>query len=174
MAYYKKVYAKETGVYYPKSVTQGEPVDTETIADRLAKISTVSRADVAAVLAELPEVIADYMAQGKSVRLHGLGTFRLTLVSKGVKDIKDFDITKQIEAVRVAFVPAKRGNAKKGEAITRALVPSGIDWIEWQGKDSEASDSDEDDTDDDTDTDGDGGTPTTPGGGQGGDVSGEE
>ena len=172
MAYYKKVYAKETGVYYPKSVTQGEPVDTETIADRLAKISTVSRADVAAVLAELPEVIADYMAQGKSVRLHGLGTFRLTLVSKGVKDIKDFDITKQIEAVRVAFVPAKRGNAKKGESITRALVPSGIDWIEWQGKDSEASDGTDDDEDDDTQ----GGTAVTPtpGGGQGGDVSGEE
>ena len=172
MAYYKVLHDKQNGVYYPKSVTQGEPVDTETIADRLAKISTVSRADVAAVLAELPEVIADYMAQGKSVRLQGLGTFRLTLVSKGVKDIKDFDITKQIEAVRVAFVPAKRGNAKKGEAITRALVPSGIDWIEWQGKDSEASDGTDDDEDDDTQ----GGTDVTPtpGGGQGGDVSGEE
>ena len=172
MAYYKVLHDKQNGVYYPKSVTQGEPVDTETIADRLAKISTVSRADVAAVLAELPEVIADYMAQGKSVRLHGLGTFRYTLDTKGVKDMKDFDFEKQVKAVRVAFVPAKRGNAKKGEAITRALVPQGIEWLEWQGKDSEASDSDTDDEDDDTDDDG--GTPTTPGGGQGSDASGEE
>ena len=45
-----------------------------------------------AVLGELPGVMADYMAQGKSVRLDGLGTFRLTLKTRGVADEADFDL----------------------------------------------------------------------------------
>ncbi len=172
MAYYKVMHDEKNGVYYPKSLTQGKPVDTETIADRLAAISTVSRADVAAVLAELPGVLADYMAQGKSVRLGGLGTFRYTLNSKGVKDKADFDFQQQVEAVRVSFTPARKGGNLKGQTATRALVPQGIEWLEWQGKDSEASDSDDDE--DDTDDDGSTTTPTEPGGQGGSDVSGEE
>lgn len=164
MAYYKKLYDKKNGVYYPKSVTQGKPVETETIADRLAAISTVSRADVAAVLAELPGVMADYMAQGKSVRLEGFGTFRYTLDTKGVEREEDFDFQEQVNAVRVAFTPTRRGNAKKGEAITRALVPQGIEWLQVGGQGVQIDETPEDDEDE---TQGQGGSqtgPTTPGG----------
>lgn len=165
MAYFKKLYDKKNGVWYPKSVTQGKPVETEVIADRLAAISTVSRADVAAVLAELPGVMADYLAQGKSVRLEGFGTFRYTLDTKGVEREEDFDFQRQVKAVRVQFTPTKRGNAKKGEAITRALVPQGVEWLEWQGKDSDASvDDTPDDTEDDETQGGSQTGPTTPGG----------
>ena len=79
MAFYKKIYSQKMGVYYPLAVTMGSPVSTKIIAERLAQISTVSLADVAAVLAELPGVMADYMAQGKSVRLEDLGIFRYKL-----------------------------------------------------------------------------------------------
>lgn len=161
MAYYKKLYDKKNGVYYPKSVTQGKPVETETIAERLAAISTVSRADVAAVLAELPGVMADYMAQGKSVRLEGFGTFRYTLDTKGVANEEDFDFQRQVNAVRVAFTPTRRGNAKKGEAITRALVPQGIEWLQVGGQGVQIDETPEDDEEED------GGSqtgPTTPGG----------
>ena len=64
MAYYKKQFNEKAGVYYPQAVVMGKPIETKKIADRLARISTVSYADVMAVLAELPGVMADYMAQG--------------------------------------------------------------------------------------------------------------
>lgn len=50
MPFYKKSYNKKQGVYYPRAVVQGSPVETETIAKDLAKISTVSNSDVQAVL----------------------------------------------------------------------------------------------------------------------------
>ena len=140
MAFYKEMYSEKFGVWYPKSVTVGKPIDTDMVAERLAKISTVSRADVLAVLAELPGVLADYMAQGKSVSLDGLGTFRLTLSTRGVADRADFDVDKQIEAVRVQFIPTRKGNAKQGEAQTRALVPTGIEWLKYNGSDEEEVD----------------------------------
>lgn len=129
MAYYKEMYNEKTGVHYPLAVTVGKPIETKKIAERLAQISTVSKADVAAVLAELPGVLADYMAQGKSVRLEGLGTFRYTLNTEGVPTREEMDFQKQVKAVRVQFTPAKEGGTTKGSTATRALVPGGIEWI---------------------------------------------
>lgn len=146
MAFYKEQYNEKFGVYYPQAVVVGKPVDTKTIADRLAKISTVSRADVAAVLAELPGVMADYLAQGKSVRLDGLGTFRYTLDTDGVENREDFDFQKQVKAVRVQFTPTKEGAATKGGTQTRALVPGGIEWLKYDGQ-AAAEDDGTDDND---------------------------
>lgn len=39
MAFYKKQFHKETGVYYPQAVTVGNPVETLEVAERLAQIS---------------------------------------------------------------------------------------------------------------------------------------
>ena len=76
--------------------------------------------------------MADYMGQGKSVRLDGLGTFRYTLDSKGVADEADFDFQKQVKAVRVQFVPAREGAQTKGSVSTRSLVPTGIEWLPYE------------------------------------------
>ena len=139
MAFYKKMYNKKMQVYYPHAVTMGDPVDTKTIATRLAQISTVSLADVAAVLACLPEVMADYMGQGKSVRLEGLGTFRIALDTVGVATEEEFDFQKQVKAVRVRFTPTREGAQTKGGSATRALVPAGIEWTLWSGVQDEAA-----------------------------------
>lgn len=143
MAFYKKQFHKETGVYYPQAVTVGNPVETKEVAEKLALISTVSKSDVAAVLGDLAGVLADFMKQGKSVRLDGLGTFRLTLDTTGVKDEKDFDFNKQLKAVRVQFTPQREGNTTRGEAITRGLVPSGIEWLPLDGGAASTPDDDE-------------------------------
>ena len=124
MAFYKKVFNEKFGVYYPAAVVVGQPVPVKKVAERLSRMCTVTYADVMAVLGELPGVMADYMAQGKSVRLDGLGTFRLTLKTRGVADEADFDLQKQVEAVRVQFVPAREGLMTKGSTATRALVPT--------------------------------------------------
>ena len=137
MAFYKKEFSEKFGVYYPKAVTVGKPVETKDVAERLARISTVSKSDVLAVLGDLAGVLADYMAQGKSVRLDGLGTFRLTLETEGVESEADFDVQRQIKAVRVAFTPQREGGTTRGSAATRALVPSGIEWLPYDGQAAE-------------------------------------
>ena len=145
MAFYKEQYSEKFGVYFPQAVVVGKPVDTKEVAKRLAKISTVSLADVLAVLAEMPGVLADFMAQGKSVRLDGLGTFRLTLETEGVANREDMDFQKQVKAVRVSFIPQREGAVTKGGTATRALVPTGIEWLKYDGQAA---------TDDGTDPDG--------------------
>ena len=129
MSFYKKAFNEKFGVYYPAAVTVGNPVPVKKVAKRLSQMCTVTYADVMAVLGELPGVMADYMAQGKSVRLDGLGTFRYTLKTKGVADEADFDFQKQVEAIRVQFVPQREGAMTKGSTATRTLVPDDIEWL---------------------------------------------
>lgn len=54
------------------------PITTEQVAKRVAAESTVSPADVRAVLTALGGVMGDYMAQGRSVKLDGIGSFYFT------------------------------------------------------------------------------------------------
>lgn len=129
MAFYKKQHNEKFGVWYPTAITVGQPVPTKKVAQRLSAMCTVTYADVMAVLGELPGVMAELMAQGKSVRLEGLGTFRYTLSAKGVTNEADFDFQKQLRAVRVQFVPQREGLMTKGGTATRGLVPTGIEWL---------------------------------------------
>lgn len=73
MPFYKKAYNSKQKVYYPRAIVQGKPVETETIAKDLAKISTVSNSDVQAVLGDIAGVMHTRMSQGKSVHIKGLG-----------------------------------------------------------------------------------------------------
>lgn len=129
MPFWKKMFNKQQGVYYPRAIVQGKPVETETIAKDLAKISTVSNSDVQAVLGDIAGVMHTRMSQGKSVHIKGLGYFRYVLDTKGVKDLKDFNFEKQTQAVRIEFVPDRTRTS--GGTYTRALVDSEqLEWIE--------------------------------------------
>ena len=129
MPFWKKMFNKQQGVYYPRAIVQGKPVETETIAKDLAKISTVSNSDVQAVLGDIAGAMHTRMSQGKSVHIKGLGYFRYVLDTKGVKDLKDFNFEKQTQAVRIEFVPDRTRTS--GGTYTRALVDSEqLEWIE--------------------------------------------
>ena len=129
MPFWKKNFNKKNGVYFPQAIVQGKPVETETIAKDLAKISTVSNSDVQAVLGDIAGVMHTRMSQGKSVHIKGLGYFRYVLDTQGVKDLKDFDFEKQVQAVHVQFIP-ERAKTSNG-TYTRALVDSEqLEWIE--------------------------------------------
>ncbi len=130
MPFWKKAYQKKQGIYYPQAIVQGKPVETETIAKDLSKISTVSNSDVQAVLGDIAGVMHTRMAQGKSVHIKGLGYFRYTLDTTGVKNLDDFDFEKQVKAVRVEFTP-ERERLAGSKGYTRALVDSDdLEWIE--------------------------------------------
>lgn len=142
MAYYKgkkKKVGDNTYKWYPQAVTSGAPIPTKKIAERLAKISTVSYADVVAVLAELAGVMADYMSLGRTVKLDGLGTFYYTITATGNGvDTPEEVNADQITGVRVRFIPEATRLGTKGSPMTRALVAQGIEWEEW-GKEEEDS-----------------------------------
>ena len=147
MPFYKKSYNKQQEVYYPRAVVQGKPVETETIAKDLAKISTVSNSDVQAVLGDIAGVMHTRMAQGKSVHIKGLGYFRYVLDTVGVDSLEAFDFEKQVKAVRVEFIP-ERTRLANG-TYTRALVDSDqLEWIELS-PDTEDSDPAQDEDDED-------------------------
>ena len=127
------MFNKRQGVYYPRAVVQGKPVETETIAKDLAKISTVSNSDVQAVLGD--------------IHITGLGYFRYVLDTVGVDSLEAFDFEKQVKAVRVEFIP-ERTKLANG-TYTRALVDSDqLEWIELS-PDTEDSDSAQDEDDED-------------------------
>lgn len=129
MPFWKKSFNSRAAVYFPQAIVQGKPIETEAIAKDLAKISTVSNSDVQAVLGDIAGVMHTRMSQGKSVHIKGLGYFRYVLDTKGVKDLKDFNFDKQVQAIRVQFVP-ERSKLSNG-SFTRALVDSEqLEWIE--------------------------------------------
>lgn len=134
MAFFKKTKQKINGKWYPKSITVGKPVTTDEVAQRLAKESTVSPADTFAVLKALGGVLGDFMANGRTVKLDGVGTFYYTANASGNGvDSEDKVTATQITGVRVRFIPEVQANSAH-QITTRTLVGNNIFWEEWGGK----------------------------------------
>lgn len=143
MAFFRKVYKKINRKWYPQSITVGEPINTDQVADRLAAISTVSRSDTYAVLKDLGGVLADFMAQGRTVKLAGVGTFYYTSIFNG-RGMASADRVKarHIKGVYVRFIP-ETAHTAGGQIAIRSLMDANIVWEEWVGE--ESGDDDDDD-----------------------------
>ena len=139
MAFYKKTKMKVNGKWYPKSVLVVTAATTEQVAKRIAVESTVSPADVRAVLTALGGVMGDFMAQGRSVKLDGVGSFYFTAITnKNGVDTEKEVTANLIKGVRVRFLPETRyRGAGKGRVSTRGLSDVDIDWEEWKGEEKE-------------------------------------
>ena len=138
MAFWKRIKMKINGLWYPKSVLVGTPVTTKQVAERLARESTVSLADVYAVLLSLGSVLGDYMSQGRSVKLDGIGSFYFTATANKNGVAKEEDVSaKQINGERVRFIPEtsykQNGSTPAGRRATRNLTDVSIEWEEWKG-----------------------------------------
>lgn len=97
---------KEVVRYYAASkVMQPEPVSNEEIAARLAEISSLQTGDVQSVLVQLPDVIAGFLAGGRTVNIHGLGNFFLSLTSEPVEQVEDCTADK-VRVSRICFKAA--------------------------------------------------------------------
>ena len=120
-------------MWYPQSVTVGKPVTTDEIADELAIRSTVTRGDTYAVMKNLGTVLGNYMAQGRSVKIEGVGTFYYTAATnkQGVETSQEVSAS-QITGVRVRFLP-EVGRNSSGQIMTRSMVNTKIFWEEWGG-----------------------------------------
>ncbi len=148
MIFWKRVKQAINDLWYPRSVTVGKPVETQELANRIARESTVSPADTHAVLRALPEVMADFMKESRAVHFEGLGWFRYTInaMGEGVENKEDVSEA-QIKGLRVQFTPDRTRNMSGG--YTRALIADeGITFMEWLGKESDETQVPDDNEDD--------------------------
>ena len=133
MGFYKKVMQAINKKWYPRSILVGSPISTEQVAKRLATESTVAPADVMAVLQALSGVMGDYMAQGRSVKLDGIGTFYFSITAhgNGVDTAEEVSVS-QISGVKVRFLPETtyRRTGTHGRVATRALTDVDVEWID--------------------------------------------
>ena len=128
--YYKK--QKLKGKWYPRSFTVGT-YDTKEVAERLARISTVSTGDTYAVLLGLGEVLGDLMETGNSVKLEGLGTFFLVGKANGQGVDTPGEVSaEQFKRVEVAFIP-EYNRAHNNRVTRRTIVPRQVTWTELEG-----------------------------------------
>ena len=138
MIFWKRVQQAINDLWYPRSVTVGKPVETQELANRIARESTVSPADTHAVLR---------MKESRAIHIEGLGWFRYTITAakNGVANKEDVN-SDQITGLRVQFTPDRTRNMSGG--YTRALIADeGVTFMEWLGKDSDETQIPEDNDD---------------------------
>lgn len=130
MLFWKRTKQKINDKWYPRLVTIGKPAGTQEIAERLARESTVSPADVHAVIRALPTVMAEIMAESRSANLEGLGSFHYTAQATGNGvETEDKVHSGQFTSLRVQFIPARQ---KQGSGYSRSLVGN-VSFMEWKG-----------------------------------------
>ncbi|MFL1608374.1 HU family DNA-binding protein, partial [Riemerella anatipestifer] len=89
--------------FYASSVYQGEKT-LEGLTKDIEKISTVSGADIRAVLYALVDVMQTSLSEGRIVRLGELGSMRVSLSSEG--KAKEEEVTSAaVKSAKVLFTP---------------------------------------------------------------------
>lgn len=91
---YKKEMGKSVGgpaanKWYGRAVSMGR-VTTTDLAEEISHSTTVTRADIMAVLIELTQVMKKHLQNSMTVELEGLGDFRVGLKTKAVDKAEDF------------------------------------------------------------------------------------
>lgn len=92
------------GRYYARAVMTDE-FNLEAIADRIQRNCSMKKSDVLAVLTEMVEVMRDELQASHTVRIDGLGTFKIGIKSSYAKSDTDFNVSQHIHGCRVNFRP---------------------------------------------------------------------
>jgi predicted histone-like DNA-binding protein len=91
--------------FYASANVSGETT-LEHLTRSIEKISTVSGADIRAVLYAMVDVMRDNLSQGRSVRLGDLGSLRISISSEGRDAAEDVNTT-AIRGAKTVFSPGK-------------------------------------------------------------------
>ena len=92
---------------YTARIVPVEPLGLDDIVDGIEKTSTVSSADIKAVLDALQFEVIRALKAGNSVRLGDLGSFRPTLSCRAALSAEAFT-SANLKGVRVRFTPSAR------------------------------------------------------------------
>lgn len=91
--------------FYASTVTNGE-MTLNKLTKRIEKTSTVSGADIRAVLYALVDIMREELADGQIVRLGDLGSLRIS-ISSNAEDTADAVNASSIKGARTIFTPGK-------------------------------------------------------------------
>lgn len=91
--------------YYATNTISGEKTLVD-LTKEIEKISTVSGADIRAVLYALVDVMQSSLADGNAVRLGELGSLRVSISSEGKATEKEVTAV-SIRGAKVLFTPGK-------------------------------------------------------------------
>ena len=103
---------KEAAPKFYGQVQSSGDISLREMAERIQQTCTVHKSDVFAVLIALEDVITDALRGGEIVRLGDLGTFQISISSKGAETEEDYTDT-LIKKARINFRP--------GSALAGAL-----------------------------------------------------
>ncbi len=105
-------------LFHPQAVLRGV-VTTKDIGGEIAEKSAMTRGDVLSVVDNMIKEIQKALKDGKSVKLDGIGSLRITVKSngQGVEDLKDLSAN-QITSTHVVFREAR---TRKGPNTRAAL-----------------------------------------------------
>lgn len=106
--------------FYATAIADGE-VDLEFLAEQIAYETTLTETDCYAVLLSLERNILRQLEQGKIVRVGRLGSFNVTLKSKGRLTEGEFTVN-DIEKGRVRFRPGKKLNKMTQELSYKKIT----------------------------------------------------
>lgn len=98
---------KDGTVKFYSQVYTSEYMTLDDIAENISRECTVTVHDIKAVLSALEEQIIIALQAGRSVRFGDLGSFHVTLKSKGT-DTKEEFTTANIERVMVRFIKSSK------------------------------------------------------------------
>lgn len=90
---------------YAKAQINGE-LSLKQLSKRVASQTTVSRADVVAVLISTVDNLLDALQEGKQADFGELGKFRLQILSEGAETLADFTAD-NILGVNIQFIPGE-------------------------------------------------------------------
>ncbi|WP_125151569.1 HU family DNA-binding protein [Bergeyella zoohelcum] len=92
--------------YYANPVYTGE-ITLDQLTEKIEKISTVSGADIRAVLYALVDIIPSELANSQIVRVGELGSFRVSISSEG--KVKEEEVTaNSIKSSKILFTPGTK------------------------------------------------------------------
>lgn len=91
--------------FYAKAAITDE-VNLNTLSERIQRNCSMKKSDVLAVLTELVEVMKDELQSSHSVRIDGLGMFKIGIKGSYAKTVEEFNPATNIHGYRVNFRPS--------------------------------------------------------------------
>lgn len=81
----------------------------------------MKKSDVLAVLTELVEVMTDQLQDSKTVKINGLGSFKLGVRSIGADTEEKFTITRNVTGLRVRFLAEGKRDQSTNKVVRTFL-----------------------------------------------------
>ncbi|WP_028896560.1 HU family DNA-binding protein [Prevotella sp. HUN102] len=108
----KRTLGGKKGFWYARAVVSNR-VGIRELSARISDRCTVTESDILAVVSALVKEMEHELKQGSRVTLDGFGSFKVAIHSRGVENLKDFSVAKNIYKPHVIFQPETKVGADR-------------------------------------------------------------